>query len=75
MKKGEVTQTPVKSQFGFHIIKLNDERTKAPPAFDKQKDEIRLDLVEELRQEVAKGLKDAAKLDIIDPNGGAKPAQ
>lgn len=75
MKKGDVSSTPVKSQFGFHIIKLNDERTKALPEFDKQKDEIRLDLVEELRQEVAKGLKEAAKLDIIDPNGGVKPAQ
>lgn len=75
MKKGEVSTAPVKSQFGFHVIKLNDERTKPLPTFDKQKDEIRLDLVEELRQEVAKGLKEAAKLEIIDPTGGVKPAQ
>jgi peptidyl-prolyl cis-trans isomerase C len=75
MKKGEVSTTPVKSQFGYHIIKLNDERTKPLPTFDKQKDEIRLDLVEELRQEVAKGLKDNAKLEIIEPNGGTQPAQ
>jgi len=75
MKKGETSTVPVKSQFGYHVIHLNDERAKAPPAFDKQKEEVRLDLVEELRQEVAKGLKDAAKLDIIDPSGGVKPAQ
>lgn len=75
MKKGEISAAPVKSQFGYHVIRLNDERPKALPTFDKQKEEIRLDLVEELRQEVAKGLKDAAKLDIIDPTGGVKPAQ
>ena len=32
LKKGEMTETPVKSQFGFHIIKLEDTReTKFPP--------------------------------------------
>lgn len=32
LKKGEVTDTPVKSQFGFHVIKLEDTRpTKVPP--------------------------------------------
>ena len=75
LKSGETSKTPVKSQFGYHIIRVTGDRTKAAPTFDKQKDEIRLDLVEELRQEVAKTLKDAAKLEIIDPNGGLKPAQ
>ncbi len=75
MKAGEVSKAPVKTQFGFHVIKLTGDRTKALPTFDKTKDEVRLDLVEELREQVAKELKDAAKLDIIDPNGGLKPAQ
>nr|WP_298687405.1 peptidylprolyl isomerase [uncultured Dongia sp.] len=75
LKSGETSKAPVKSQFGYHIIRVTGDRTKAAPAFDKQKEEIRLDLVEELRQEVAKNLKDAAKLEIIDPNGGMKPAQ
>jgi peptidyl-prolyl cis-trans isomerase C len=75
LKDGETSKAPVKSQFGYHIIKITGDRTKALPTFDKQKEEVRLDLVEELRQQVAKDLKDAAKLDIIDPSGGAKPAQ
>ncbi len=75
MKDGEVSKTPVKSQFGFHIIKVTGDRTKPLPTFDKKKEDVRLDLVEELRQQVAKDLKDASKLDIIDPNGGVKPAQ
>lgn len=75
MKNGEVSKTPVKSQFGYHIIKITGDRTKPLPSFDKSKEDVRLDLVEELRQQVAKELKDAAKLDIVDPNGGVKPAE
>ncbi|TDQ84196.1 peptidyl-prolyl cis-trans isomerase C [Dongia mobilis] len=75
MKKGEVSQSPVKSQFGFHIIKLDDERMKAPPSFEQRRDDIRVQLTEELRQQVAKDLKDKAQLEIIDPSGGAKAAQ
>ena len=65
----------MKSQFGYHIIKVTGDRTKPLPTFDKKKEDIRLDLVDELRRDVAKQLKDAAKLEIIDPNGGVKPAQ
>lgn len=75
MKKGEVSAVPVKSQFGFHIIRLDDERTKAPPSFDARKEDIRVQLTEELRQQVAKDLKDNAKLEILEPTGGAKAAQ
>lgn len=72
LKKDEITQEPVKSQFGFHVIKLIDERMKAPPSFDSRKEEIRIQMTEELRQKVSKDLKDEAKLEIIDPTGGAK---
>jgi peptidyl-prolyl cis-trans isomerase C len=75
LKDGETSAAPVKSQFGFHVIRVTGDRTKALPTFDKTKDEVRLDLVEDLRQQVAKDLKDAAKLDIIDPSGGMKSAQ
>lgn len=37
LKKGEVTQTPVKTQFGWHVIKLDDSRAITPPPFDQVK--------------------------------------
>ncbi len=40
LQKGEMTQTPVKSQFGFHIIKLEDSREAQFPAFDDVKPQI-----------------------------------
>lgn len=75
MKKGDVSEAPVKSQFGFHVIRLDDERTKAPPSFEERKEEIRVQLTEELRQQVAKELKEGAEVEILDPTGGAKTAQ
>ena len=34
LKKGQYTQTPVKSQFGFHVIRLDDEREAQLPKLD-----------------------------------------
>ena len=39
LKKGEVSK-PVQSQFGWHVIKLEDRRQKPPPAFADVKDRI-----------------------------------
>ncbi|WP_374384824.1 peptidylprolyl isomerase [Dongia sp.] len=75
LKNGETSKAPVKSQFGYHVIRVTGDRNKALPTFNKTKDEVRLDLVEELREQVAKDLKDASKLEVIDPNGGVKQAQ
>jgi peptidyl-prolyl cis-trans isomerase C len=46
LKKGEITETPVKSQFGYHIIKLEDSRATKVPAFD----EVKQQVVESLQQ-------------------------
>lgn len=40
LKKGEVTAAPVQTQFGWHIIKLEDTRDVAPPAFDATKQQL-----------------------------------
>ncbi|QNM98309.1 peptidylprolyl isomerase [Chitinimonas koreensis] len=37
LQKGQVTQNPVKTQFGFHVIKLEDVRTPQGPGFDEVK--------------------------------------
>ena len=41
LKKGEMTQEPVKTPYGYHIIKLDDTRTAKVPGFDEVKDKIR----------------------------------
>jgi peptidyl-prolyl cis-trans isomerase C len=47
LKPGEFTQTPVKTRFGYHIIKLLETRTAPPPTLDAVRDEIRQQLIQE----------------------------
>lgn len=38
---GKYSETPVKTQFGYHIIKLSDKRAKEPQPFDTVKEQVR----------------------------------
>ena len=40
LDKGQMSD-PVKTQFGWHVIKVEDKRTKPAPAFDEVKDQSR----------------------------------
>jgi peptidyl-prolyl cis-trans isomerase C len=40
LKKGAVTETPVKTQFGFHVIKLEDTRPTKVPPFEEVKQQV-----------------------------------
>jgi peptidyl-prolyl cis-trans isomerase C len=40
LKKGEMTSEPVQTQFGWHIIKLEDTREVTPPPFEQVKSQL-----------------------------------
>jgi len=40
LKKGDYTQEPVQTQFGWHVIRLDDTREISPPSYDQVKDRI-----------------------------------
>jgi peptidyl-prolyl cis-trans isomerase C len=40
LQKGGVTETPVKTQFGYHVIKLEDVRTSKIPPLDEVKQQV-----------------------------------
>lgn len=69
LQKGKYTATPVQSQFGWHVIKLNDTRASQPPAFEKVKDGIQQDLQQRQLGKLVNGLR--AKAKIVD-NSAAK---
>jgi peptidyl-prolyl cis-trans isomerase C len=64
---GEYTKEPVQTQFGFHVIKVEDKRAKQPPAFDEVKDQVKSLLLREKYFALVKSVRDAAKVDIADP--------
>ena len=63
LKKGEVTATPVKSQFGFHVIRLDDTREASFPAFDQVKDQVKQRIAQVRWGEFQKKLREGAKTD------------
>jgi len=63
LKKGEMTAVPVKTQFGWHIIKLEDTREAEFPAFDDVKSQIVQRMEQGKLQQYQEDLRKAAKTD------------
>lgn len=68
LKKGEITQTPVKSEFGYHIIKLEDTREAQFPAFDDVKGQIKQRLEQQRLAEYRDEIRAKAKTDYTFTN-------
>jgi peptidyl-prolyl cis-trans isomerase C len=67
LKKGETTATPVQTQFGWHVIKLEDTRETAPPPFDQVKQQVTNGVVQKKLQAYVDTLKKTAKIDKSAP--------
>ncbi len=65
MKKGEISK-PVKTRFGWHVIKLEDKRLRPAPAFEDVSDEITKLLKRSKAGELIVGLREKAKIEITD---------
>jgi peptidyl-prolyl cis-trans isomerase C len=63
LKKGEMTQAPVKSQFGYHIIKLEDTRQAQFPAYEEVKPQLEQRLAQMKLQKFMEDLRKSAKTD------------
>jgi len=79
MKAGQFTKTPVKTRFGWHVIKLVDRRPAAPASFDDVKRQLVMRIQSDVIGARVKELRSQAKIEIIGPDGkpmpqGAAPA-
>ncbi|HRH14907.1 MAG TPA: peptidylprolyl isomerase [Azonexus sp.] len=62
LKKGEYTKTPVKTDFGYHVIMLEDTRPLTPPAFDQVKPQLQQRAQQQQVEQLVKKLRDSAKI-------------
>ena len=67
LKKGDVTPEPVQTQFGWHVIQLEDTREKAPPPFDQVKAQLANQVIRKKLQAYVADLKKNAKIDKTPP--------
>lgn len=63
LKKGESSKTPVKSQFGWHVIKMDDIRPTQFPPLDQVKGEVRQQLQQKRVREAVAELRAKAKIE------------
>ena len=63
LKKGEMTEVPVKTQFGFHIIRLDDTRDATFPPFEDVKGQLKQRLEQVKMQTFQDELRSKAKTD------------
>ncbi len=63
LQKGKMTETPVKSQFGYHIIRLDDVREAQLPKFDDVKPQIAQQLLQQKMTKYQEDLRAKAKIE------------
>ena len=66
LKKGEIGE-PFQSQFGWHIVRVDDRRQRSAPPFETVKDRLVADMIHKKAQQIAGDLRGKARIEYIDP--------
>lgn len=73
MAPNTLSDTPVKSQFGWHVIKVEDRRLSSPPSFEQAQPVIREKLAEETAERLVMDMRGKAKVKRFDLEGKPLP--
>ena len=63
LKKGEYTKEPVQTQYGWHVIKLDDVRDLKVPSFDELKPQLQQRMQQQMIQNAISEMRDKAKIE------------
>jgi peptidyl-prolyl cis-trans isomerase C len=69
LKPGQYTKTPVKTEFGWHVILLVDRRVKQPPSFDEAREQVGRMLARNIVAAKVKELRSKAKIEAFGLDG------
>lgn len=69
LQKGQYTKTPVKTEFGWHVILVEDRRVKPPPTFEEAREEVRRTLARNAVEAKIKELRGGAKIEAFGLDG------
>jgi peptidyl-prolyl cis-trans isomerase C len=71
---GQYTKAPVKSEFGWHVIKVEDHRVNTPPSFEEARQEVTQLVAHDAVDTKLKELRGAAKIETYGLDGKPLPA-
>jgi peptidyl-prolyl cis-trans isomerase C len=69
LQPGQITQTPVHTQFGWHVIEVTERRQDKPPSFDEAKGELRQRMAQEAAEKVVAQALSGVKVERFNPDG------
>ncbi len=80
LAKGKITEEPVKSQFGYHVILMEDTRPKVIPPLEQVKAQLKQQVQQKSMEKLFEDMKAKAKIEIVQapapaPVAVAKPAE
>ena len=68
LQAGEYSKEPVQTQFGWHVIKVEERRETAPPAFEEVADQVRQLVMRERYGELIRTARSETEIDVLDPD-------
>ncbi len=71
LKPGEITRKPVKTQFGWHVIKLEERRSGSVPSFEESREKLRGEMTQRVIAEAVGSLRKDAAIETFGLDGGA----
>jgi peptidyl-prolyl cis-trans isomerase C len=74
LSPGQYSKTPVKTEFGWHVIKVEDRRQGKPPTLEEAREQLSRDLAHEIIDAKLQNLRGAAKIEEFGLDGKPLPA-
>jgi peptidyl-prolyl cis-trans isomerase C len=72
LDKGQIS-SPIKTQFGWHVLKVEDKRNRQPPDFDKVKDQVQTIVMRKAQADFITKLREEAKIERLDKPAAKAP--
>ena len=74
LQAGQISENPVRSPFGWHVIRVEERRRTTPPAFDEVRDQIREQMVQREVDAAVERIRAAARIERFNLDGSAPRA-
>ncbi|MBY0337605.1 MAG: peptidylprolyl isomerase, partial [Acetobacteraceae bacterium] len=74
LQPGQVSPNPVRTQFGWHLIRVEERRRSTGPSFEEARDNIRQTLIQEEVQAAVERIRAAARIELVEQPAAPAPA-
>ncbi len=74
LQPGQITDTPVHTQYGWHVIKVEGRRQAPPPSFEQAREQLRQDMIQEGVRKIVAEARQGLTIERFNPDGSTPKA-